>query len=173
MWEVLVNKYFGGIIVATFRMLKNIIKVCKNANLYYIILLVLLISGSFFSTYPITYIEKAINICTDNTYPDRTKAFLMTGLVYLILHVTNVVLTALLEYVNVFIETRIGHQLRMRLYSKLQSVPMSFYDDKNTSDLIVRLVQDNEITASGMLKPVAYIIKDMFVFCSDLFICQE
>ncbi|MGN0311130.1 MAG: ABC transporter ATP-binding protein [Lachnospiraceae bacterium] len=150
--------------MSTFRMLKNILKVCKNASLYYIVLLVLLISSSFFSTYPITYIEKAINICTDSTYPDRTKAFLIAGAIYLILHVTNVILTALLEYVNVIIETRIGHELRMKLYAKLQSVPMSFYDDKNSSDLVVRLVQDNDITVTGMLKPVAYIIKDMFVF---------
>lgn len=145
-------------------MLKNILKVCKNATLYYIILLVLLISSSFFSTYPITYIEKAINICTDNTYPDRTKAFLMAGLIYLMLHVINVILTALLEYVNVLIETKIGHELRMKLYSKLQNVPMSFYDDRNSSDLIVRLVQDNDIAVTGMLKPIAYIIKDIFIF---------
>lgn len=142
----------------------RIFKLCKEFKIKILILLLTLILTSFFSTYPIKYIEKVINICTNYEGNNKTTAFFIASITYLALHILNVFFRALFEYLNVHLETKIGHKIRMSLFSKLQKVPVSFYDSRNSSDLTLRLVQDSSITVDGILKPVTFIIKDILVF---------
>ncbi|SHH32304.1 ATP-binding cassette, subfamily B, MsbA [Caloranaerobacter azorensis DSM 13643] len=141
----------------------KIFKLCREFWGKAIVLAITLVLTSFLSAYPIKYIEKIINIATSSAQ-DKVKAFFLAGCVYLLLHVLNIIFRALFEYLNVYLETQIGHKIRIELFSKLQKIPYRVYVENNTSDLMVRLIEDSKITVSGMLKPLTFIIRDILIF---------
>ncbi|WP_427338225.1 ABC transporter ATP-binding protein [Caloranaerobacter sp. DY30410] len=141
----------------------KIFKLCREFWGKAIVLAITLVLTSFLSAYPIKYIEKIINIATSSSQ-DKVKAFFLAGCVYLLLHVLNIIFRALFEYLNVYLETQIGHKIRIELFSKLQKIPYRVYVENNTSDLMVRLIEDSKITVSGMLKPLTFIIRDILIF---------
>lgn len=141
----------------------KIFKLCREFWGKAIVLAITLVLTSFLSAYPIKYIEKIINIATSSAQ-DKVKAFFLAGCVYLLLHVLNIIFRVLFEYLNVYLETQIGHKIRIELFSKLQKIPYRVYVENNTSDLMVRLIEDSEITVSGMLKPLTFIIRDILIF---------
>ncbi|WP_373899155.1 ABC transporter ATP-binding protein [Haloimpatiens sp. FM7315] len=141
----------------------KILKLCKEFWKKYILISICLVITSFLSTYPIKYIEKIINTCT-SVGNNKMDLFIKFGVIYLILQILNVLFRAIFEYLSADLESSIGHKIRVMLFSRLEKVPFKFYEKNNTSDLIMRLVQDSNITVDGILQPITFIINNILTF---------
>ncbi len=147
-----------------FKVLLKVFRMCKEFWVEMCFLCIALVLSGFLSTYPIKYIKEVIDTCMDFENPGRFKAFFIASGIYLILHILNIVFRGIFEYLNVHLETKIGHKIRMALFHKLKNVPFNFYEKKSSADLIVRLLQDSAITVDGILKPLTFIVKDTILF---------
>lgn len=144
--------------------LYKLFKLCKDLKLQICITALVLLLSSFLAIYPIQYLQKAIDISVNSLHGDSMKSFLLVSAVYLILHILNVFFTGIFQYLSANLEAKIGHKVRIELFSKLQSLTLSFYDDSTTGDLLVKLMQDSTITVDGILKPLIFILKELSMF---------
>lgn len=148
--------------------LYRLIKIMKGLWAKLILLTFFIIGTSIFSTYPIKYIEKAINISISDD-PKKINIFFISCLIYFGLHVLNIIFQIGFEYLTSKLENNIGHNIRMCLYRKIQDISLSSYENKLSGDLLIKLVQDSNITVEGILKPILFITRDTLVFVFGFF----
>lgn len=126
-----------------------------------IVLVLLLILNSFFGTFPLKIIEKLIDTVEENF---TITCVLALGGIYFFTQVVWVILGGVVNRLTAKLETGIGHNIRMELYEKILHLPLGYFEKNNSGDIMLRLIQDSEITVEGVLTPIIFITLNVFQF---------
>ena len=126
-----------------------------------IVLVLLLILNSFFGTFPLKIIEKLIDTVEENF---TITCVLVLGGIYFLTQVVWVILGGAVNRLTAKLETGIGHNIRMELYEKILRLPLGYFEKNNSGDIMLRLIQDSEITVEGVLTPIIFLTLNVFQF---------
>lgn len=126
-----------------------------------IVLVLLLILNSFFGTFPLKIIEKLIDTVEENF---TITCVLALGGIYFLTQVVWVILGGAVNRLTAKLETGIGHNIRMELYEKILRLPLGYFEKNNSGDIMLRLIQDSEITVEGVLTPIIFLTLNVFQF---------
>lgn len=140
---------------------KQFLKFLKDDFLSVIALIICILLCSFFTTYPIKLIEYLINACFNK---DNLSQILLLGGIYFLFQLLQVTSSGLVSFLTAKLETKIGHNIRTDLFEKIERLPLAFFDQNSTSDLMYRLIQDSSITVMGVLKPITFLILSSLQF---------
>lgn len=119
-----------------------------------IVLVLLLILNSFLGTFPLKIIEKLIDTVEENF---TITCVLVLGGIYFLTQVVWVILGGVVNRLTAKLETGIGHNIRMELYEKILHLPLGYFEKNNSGDIMLRLIQDSEITVEGVLTPIIFL----------------
>ena len=106
-----------------------------------LVLILLIVAGSFVSMYPILIIKRVIDVAT-RTLPGGTPVIIKLGMVYLACQVGSVALDAIVTSLRVWHEGALGHKIRTEAFKHIQGLSPAFYDKRNSSELLSKLVQE-------------------------------
>lgn len=140
---------------------KQFLKFLKDDFLSVIALIICILLCSFFTTYPIKLIEYLIDACFNK---DNLSQILLLGGIYFLFQLLQVTSSGLVSFLTAKLETKIGHNIRTDLFEKIERLPLAFFDQNSTSDLMYRLIQDSSITVMGVLKPITFLILSSLQF---------
>lgn len=124
-------------------------------------LLLSLVAVGFLSAYPIVFIKKTIDAAVGG---QPVQTILYFGSVYFLLHVFNAFFGRWFEYYSNYASNVISHSLRCRLFDHLQHLRMKYYDSKDKTGFLFRFIEDNSITASSFLQPLAFLGRSVLTF---------
>ena len=71
-------------------------------------------------------------------------------------------LTYLASYLNVWVGSHVTNDLKMSLYSKLLTFETSFFDTRNSGDVVFRFNNDAELACSGLLSNLRLFLSRLF-----------
>ena len=92
-----------------------------------------------------------VDIAT-SVLPGGISKLIKVGGIYFALQILWSLAYNLLSYLNIYVETKLGHIIRCEVFKHLSYLPQSFYDMNNSGDVMVRLVQDTQVTVQGFFK---------------------
>ncbi len=101
-----------------------------------------MIASLFISLIGLTY-PVVTNIMLNDLIPNKLyKAIIFAGLFVLFLYIVRTFLRYFVQYYGHLIGTRMQAQMRIDMFSHLQKLPFSYYDNTETGDLISRISND-------------------------------
>lgn len=125
------------------------------------ILVLFLILNSLLGTFPLKIIEKLINTVEKNF----TLTYILSlGGIYFLLQVIWIIVGGVVSRLSAKLETSIGHNIRMELYEKILRLPVEYFEKNNSGDIMIRLIQDSEVTVEGILSPIIFLTLNVFQF---------
>lgn len=127
------------------------------------ITVMLIILVSFLSTYPIKILSRIIDIVSGKINGGINN-ILISGLIFFMLHIFWGITSGLLSYFNSKAETTLGHEIRCEVFRNMSYMPQTFFDKGDSGDMMIRLVQDTQVTVEGFLKPITYLSKSIITF---------
>lgn len=137
------------------------VKIVKIFYVRLILLTLTLLVAGFLSAYPIVYIKKIIDTAVQG---ESVKIIIYFGVIYFLLHILNALFSRLFEYYSNFLGNEISHYLRCKLFKHIQGIPISYFDDKSKTTFLFHFVEDNSITASTFLQPIAFVGRSIVTF---------
>lgn len=123
---------------------------------------------SFLATYPIKLLSEMVDIAT-SVLPGGVSKLIKVGGIYFALQILWSLAYNTLSYLNIYAETKLGHIIRCEMFKHLSYLPQSFYDTNNSGDVMVKLVQDTQVTVQGFLKPITFLAKSLVTFGMGLY----
>lgn len=123
---------------------------------------------SFLATYPIKLLSEMVDIAT-SVLPGGVSKLIKVGGIYFALQILWSLAYNTLSYLNIYVETKLGHIIRCEVFKHLSYLPQSFYDTNNSGDVMVKLVQDTQVTVQGFLKPITFLAKSLVTFGMGLY----
>jgi len=124
-------------------------------------LLLSLLAVGFLSAYPIVFIKKTIDSAVGG---QPVETIIYFGSVYFLLHIFNAFFGRWFEYYSNYTSNVISHSLRCRLFDHLQHLRMKYYDSKDKTSFLFGFIEDNSITASSFLQPLAFLGRSVLTF---------
>lgn len=118
--------------------------------------MLLIVAGSFVSTYPILIIKRVIDVAT-RVLPGGVQEIVKLGIVYLAFQIASVALDAVVTSLRVWHEGALGHKIRTEAFQHIQGLSPAFYDKRDPSELLSKLIQDAETTVSGFFQPAVFL----------------
>lgn len=101
-----------------------------------------MIASLFISLIGLTY-PVVTNIMLNDLIPNKLyKSIIFAGLFVLFLYIVRTFLRYFVQYYGHLIGTRMQAQMRTDMFSHLQKLPFSYYDNTETGDLISRISND-------------------------------
>lgn len=121
-----------------------------------LVLMLLIVVGSFVSMYPILIIKRVIDIAT-RTLPGGIPEIVKLGVMYVAFQIGSVALDAVVTSLRVWHEGALGHRIRTEAFQHIQGLSPAFYDKRDSSELLSKLIQDAETTVSGFFSPAVFL----------------
>lgn len=138
----------------------------KHLKLLFFLLCMLTFS-SFFEVLPLAYIRSLVDSAI-NKQPIKEVFFYCV--IYLFFHIGNVVCKYFFEYLATYAGNSISHELRLNLFSFFSVQSMAFYNNKDKTSLVIKLIDDTAVTASSFFIPISFIGNSIMVFFLGFFL---
>lgn len=94
---------------------------------------------------------------------------IMPCLLYVFLLLLSFVLLSINRYINEILWHKVGTEIRMESYKRIENMYQSFFDQNNTSTMLSVLISDSEIAATGVALPMSTLISAIFAFSLNLY----
>lgn len=140
----------------------------KFERIKLLIIITLVITQSFLSTYPIKLIGYIVDEATSHN--GTIKGVLLLSFLFFILHLCSGLFTSLLDYYMKKLENIMGHKIRCSIFSHMCKLPESFFTKENSSEILTKLLEDSNITIDGFIKPIILIGKSTCTFIIGLYL---
>lgn len=100
-----------------------------------------------------------------------TLAFL--GISFIILHISHGAITIIHGFITSELGQRLIYDLRNQLYSHIQKLPLAYFENNKTGEIMSRLMNDVNSLEQAIVGPVITFITDMFKFGWILYFCMK
>jgi len=107
-------------------------------------------------------------------WPQRRKAvvtFVTLGLVFLCLHTIGGLISVAQQFIMAFVGQRLIYDMRNQVYSHLQRLSLTYFDNQRTGDVMSRVVNDVNSLDHVIVGPVVSLITDLFRLGWILYFC--
>jgi len=117
------------------------------------------------------YVPRIIrDVIDDGLVGGDTGFLLRSALILLGLGLTAAALTALQRYLSEWIGSRVGYDIRNKLYNHIQNLSFSYHDHAQTGQLISRCIEDVRAVQNFIGSSVVELTQLVFVLFGALFI---
>lgn len=140
---------------------KMILKYVRKYKVFMFGLILTILINGFLSTYPIKLIQRLIDSSASGKV---ITSVLFWGSIYFLTQVLWLLSGGFVSWISTQLEIKIGHQIRCDLFKKIEHLPLTYFDNNTSGDMLIRLVQDSSVTVDGILKPITFITLNVFQF---------
>ncbi len=109
-------------------------------------------------------IRELINILSNTLDDDAMRRIINIGIIVSITYILRVVFRFLQNYLAHWVAWHYVHEIRVRMYSHLQSLSLSYYHDKQTGQLMSRVINDTATFEALIAHSIPDTLTNIFVF---------
>ena len=138
-----------------------------------IILVILILAGSFLSTYPINLLRDVIDIAEgavesissgEAVKDEIIEKIIVTAALYLGMQISQSVINNIASYYTHSLQAKMAHSIRLDVYKHLSSLHQNFFDNNDSSETLNKAIQDSDVVVKGFVAPISYLSKAIFSF---------
>lgn len=122
---------------------------------------------------PMTAISQFIH---DRWFKDYRPTFItlaFLGVSFIVLHTLNGGITLAYGFITSELGQRLIYDLRNQLYGHIQKLPLSYFENNKTGEIMSRIMNDVNSLEQAIVGPVITFITDMFKFGWILYFCLK
>jgi len=131
--------------------------------------------GGFRKTIPIApYVDRVADYISTKWLSEYNPALVISitlALTFLTLFFVSQAISIIQGFIMVYIGQSLIYDMRSQVYQHLQRLSLKFFEDRQTGDVMSRVVNDVDSLAEVIVGPIVYFITDVFSLFFVLYFC--
>lgn len=130
-----------------------------------LLIILLSLSYGFLASYPLKLLKKFIDDAVQFELFENINRLYFLVCIYALFQIIASFVLNIQRFVITKAQSKIAHDLRMKIYYHLSCVYQSFYDEHDTTETLNSLMQDSDMLSQGFISPISNISRSIFSFC--------
>lgn len=147
---------------------KELGKVIYRHGLSFIVIIFLILTTAFLSTYPIKVMKALIDVAAGSS-GDAVNGILNLGLMYLLLQLARSMAHSLMLHKTNLVQQQISYDIQSTLYESLLITSIEDIEKQSVTKFTNTLIEDTKYLVHNTVKPFTNILFSMTTFCMGIY----